>query len=223
MADARKTFPMSVFTAYIKGENLEAQKRNVAEMLGFMTKKDVDDEFFPFAAALSKAFAYEQHPELAKMKAGDVAGLGDSVSVVELPADVQAQVDAIFEKLACYRTTIATQKSKIDELESSLADASAKLKVADAAAKEYKAKADQLEASAKSEGDKVIVAAEKTVTELGTKMTELSAEIEKAKAGIIAILKAAPAAGGAGAAEAVVEEEAVDEFDLGNAFTKSDW
>ena len=232
MAEARKTFPISVFNAYLKGENKDALKSNVAELLGFMTKKDVDDEFAPFACALSKAFIYEQHPELARMKAGEVLNIGDSVSVMELPAGLQGEVDAIFAKLADYRATIASQKAKIAELESSLADVSAKLKASDASYKEYKAKADKLEAGAKDEGEKVIVAAEQSVTSLNEKLADLASQVDKAKSSIIAILKAAPSAGGAGGAggEAAAgsdepgRDEPSEDFGFGSdMFTKDGW
>ena len=200
MAEARKTFPMSVFNAFVKGENAEAQKQNVVEMLGFMTKKDVDVEFEPFAAALSKAFIYEQHPELAKMKAGEMAGLGDSVSLAELPADVQTQVDAIFAKLAEYRETVAAQATKIEELETKLTASEAACKASDSSLAEYKAKADKLEASAKDEGEKVIVAAEASVTALNDKVAELTKEVESMQSSIVAILRAAPVGGEGGAA-----------------------
>lgn len=200
MAEARKTFPMSVFTACIKGENKDAQKRNVAEMLGFMTKKDIDAEFEPFAVAISKAYIYEQHPELVKMSAGEVAGLGDQVSVQELPAKAQTEVDAVFAKLVEYRKTVAEQGAKIAELEKSLAEATAKLGVTEKSLAEYKAKADKLEAGAKSEGEKVIVASEEKVTGLNKVVTDLAGEIDKVKSSIISILKAAPSAGGAAAA-----------------------
>lgn len=200
MAEARKTFPMSVFNAFVKGENAEAQKQNVVEMLGFMTKKDIDGEFEPFAAALSRAFIYEQHPELARMKAGEMVNLGDSVSLIELPADVQGQVDAIFAKLAEYRQTVADQAAKIDELEKNLAAATAAAKASDASLAEYKAKADKLEASAKDEGEKVIVASEAKVTELNNKVAELAKEVESMQSSVIAILRAAPVGGEGGAA-----------------------
>ena len=200
MAEARKTFPMSVFAACIKGENKDAQKRNVAEMLGFMTKKDIDAEFEPFAVAISKAYIYEQHPELVKMKAGDVAGLGDQVSVQELPAQAQAEVDTVFAKLTEYRKTVSEQGAKIAELEKALAEATAKLGVTEKSLAEYKAKADKLEAGAKSEGEKVIVASEEKVTGLNQAVLDLAGEIDKVKSSIISILKAAPSAGGAAAA-----------------------
>jgi len=200
MAEARKTFPMSVFAACLKGENRDAQRRNVAEMLGFMTKKEIDAEFEPFAAAISKAWIYEQHPELVKMAAGDVAGLGDQVSVQELPPAALVEVDAVFAKLIEYRKTIAEQGAKVAELDKALAEANAKLEISEKSLAEYKAKADKLEASAKSEGEKVFVAAEAKVVELNTAVTDLAGEIDKVKSSIISILKAAPAAGGAAAA-----------------------
>ncbi len=122
MSEARKTFPMSTFVSYIKGGE---SNNSVQELLGYMTQKDIDAEFEPFAAALAKAWIYEQHPELAKMKTGQVTVLGDNVSVGALPGDVMIQVDAIFGKLAEYRTTITEQAAKVQDLETKLAAAEA--------------------------------------------------------------------------------------------------
>lgn len=229
MAEARKTFPMSVFAACIKGENKDAQKRNVAEMLGFMTKKDIDAEFEPFAVAISKAYIYEQHPELVKMSAGEVAGLGDQVSVQELPPQVQVEVDAVFAKLTEYRKSVAEQGAKIAELEKALAEATSKLAVTEKSLAEYKAKADKLEASAKSEGEKVIVASEEKVTELNKVVTDLAGEIDKVKSSIISILKAAPSAGGeagapAGSGAPETGGEPAADFGFGSdPFSDSKW
>lgn len=147
MSEARKTFPMSTFVSYVKGGE---SNNSVQELLAYMTQKDIDAEFEPFAAALAKAWIYEQHPELAKMKTGQVAGLGENVSVGALPGDVMVQVDAIFEKLADYRSTGAEQAAKIKELEVKLAAAEGKLGETEKALAEYKGKCEAFEASVPS-------------------------------------------------------------------------
>ncbi|EPR44423.1 hypothetical protein dsx2_1784 [Desulfovibrio sp. X2] len=202
MAEARKTFPMSTFAAYLKGAGKEGQKQNITELLSFMTGSAIDAEGEPFAAALAKAWIYEQHPELAKMAAGQVGGLGDNVSVVELPEGVKSDVAAIFAKLGEYRKTIADQKTRVAELEKKLAETEGKLAETSKAMADYKGKYEALEASGKGEGEKVIVAAEEKVTGLNTQLGDLAGEIEKVKSSIIAILKAAPAGGAAGGAAA---------------------
>ena len=72
MSEARKIFPMDTFVAYLKGDGTAS----VAEMLGYLTQKDLDDDSTPFAAALAKAWIYEQHPELTKMSKGQMVELG---------------------------------------------------------------------------------------------------------------------------------------------------
>jgi chromosome segregation ATPase len=228
MSEARKTFPMSTFVAYLKGENFEAQKQNINDMLAFMTGKDIDEEAELFAEALGKAYIYEQHPELAKMAAGEVAAQGDNVSVTELPPDVKTQVDAIFSKLAQYRQTIMEQESKIKDLETQLSETSGKLAETEKAMADYKGKYEALEASGKAEGEKVIVAAEEKVTELNTKVSDLAGEIDKVKSSIVAILQAAPTGEGGAAAPSSegpqVGGEPEADFGFGSdMFNESEW
>ncbi|CCO22826.1 hypothetical protein [Maridesulfovibrio hydrothermalis] len=198
MSEARKTFPMSTFVSYVKGGE---SNNSVQELLAYMTQKDIDAEFEPFAAALAKAWIYEQHPELAKMKTGQVAGLGENVSVGALPGDVMVQVDAIFEKLADYRSTGAEQAAKIKELEVKLAAAEGKLGETEKALAEYKGKCEAFEASGKDEGDKVIVTSQKKVEEYIGKVDELLNMIEDVKKhGVVTV--AAGAVAGEAAADA---------------------
>ncbi|WP_029893569.1 hypothetical protein [Desulfohalovibrio reitneri] len=228
MAEARKTFPMSTFAAYIKGEGKEAQKQNIVELVSFMTGKDIDDEFYPFASALGKAWVYEQHPELAKMTAGQVQGLGDNVSMQELPDQEKTKADEIFSTLKEYRQRIDEQNEKIQQLESELAETKGKLGETEKAMADYKGKYEALEASGKGEGEKVFIAAEEKVTDLNNQITELAGEVDKAKNSIIAILKAAPTgeggapAAGTGAPEAGGEPEADFGFG-GDPFGDSEW
>jgi chaperonin cofactor prefoldin len=229
--EARKTFPMSTFVAYIKGEGADAQKENINDLLEFMTQQDIDAEAQPFAAALAKAWIYEQHPELASMSTGDVAAQGDNVSVTELPPDVKVQVDNIFAKLAEYRSTIQNQETKVADLEKQLAEANAKLGETEKELADYKGKYEALEASGKGEGEKVVIAAEEKVTELNSKLGDLAGEIDKVKSSIIAILQAAPTgeggapaapAGGTGAPDTGGEPEA--DFGFGSdPFSDEGW
>ncbi|SDK39166.1 hypothetical protein SAMN05660337_0303 [Maridesulfovibrio ferrireducens] len=198
MSEARKTFPMSTFVAYVKGGE---SNNSVQELLSYMTQKDIDAEFEPFAAALAKAWIYEQHPELAKMKTGQVAGLGENVSVGALPGDVMVQVDSIFTKLADYRSTVVAQADTIKDLEVKLAAAEGKLSVSDKALAEFKGKCEAFEASGKGEGDKVIVTSQAKVEEYIGKVDELLALIEDVKKnGVVTVAAGAPADGAAPAA-----------------------
>ena len=81
MSEARKIFPMDTFVAYLKGDG----SASVTEMLGYLTKKNLDAESVPFAAALAKAWIYEQHPELVRMSSGEMGATAQNVSVAVLP------------------------------------------------------------------------------------------------------------------------------------------
>jgi len=109
MSEARKIFPMDTFVAYLKGDG----SANVAEMLGYLTQKDLDADSVPFAAALAKAWIYEQHPELTKMSKGQVVELGQSVSVAPMPVKAKTEVDEVFAKLADYKGQINAKQIPI--------------------------------------------------------------------------------------------------------------
>lgn len=222
MSEARKTFPMSTFVAYLKGGEIN---QGVKDLLAFMTQKDVNEEFEPFAAALAKAWIYEQHPELAKMKTGQVSGLGENVSVGALPGDVMVQVESIFGKLAEYHQTIADQDAAIKDLEAKLAGSESKLAETEKAMAEYKGKCEAYEASAKGEGDKVIVNSQEQVEEYIGKVDELLKMIEDVKKhGVVTVASGAAPAGDApaGAPDAGGEPEA--DFGFGSdPFGADDW
>ncbi len=113
MAEARKVFPMNTFVSYLKGVDKEANKKGVVELVGYMTQSEIDEELAPFAAALAKAWIYEQHPELVKMTSGDLGAQGQNVSVAILPPDVTGEVGALFAKLAADKKTICDQAAKL--------------------------------------------------------------------------------------------------------------
>ena len=92
MSEARKIFPMDTFVACLKGD----ENASVAEMLGYLTQKTLDTDSTPFAAALAKAWIYEQHPELTRMSKGQVVELGQSVSVAPMPVKAKTEVDEVF-------------------------------------------------------------------------------------------------------------------------------
>lgn len=229
MADeARKTFPMSTFVSYIKGVGKDAQQQNILDFLSFVTNKDIDAEFEPFAASLVKSWIYEQHPELAKMKSTDVTGMGDNVSIAQLPGDVMVEADAIFAKLADYRKTVTEQTAKADDLEKKLAAAEAKLTETEKSLAEYKSKCEALEASGKDEGDKVIVASKELVDDYVGQVAELVKKIDDIKNGVATMAVAAPAAGAAadGAAAGAPETGGEPEADFGfgsDPFGDSSW
>lgn len=219
MAEARKSFPTSVFAAYLKGENAEAQKSNINELLAYMTQKDaIDEEFRPFAMAISKAYVYEQHPELAKMGSADVADLGSSVSVTPLPGTAKTEADAVFAKLADYSKTIADQDAKIKDLESKLAAAESKLAETNKSMNDFKGKYEALEASSSGAGEEMIVAPKAKVEEYIGKVDELLKMIEDVKKhGVVTVASgAAPAGGDAPAGPSDSPGEVSDTFGFGS-------
>ena len=122
MAEARKVFPMNTFVSYLKGIDKEGNKKGVAEMVGFMSGMEIDAELAPFAAALAKAWIYEQHPELVRMSSGELGATAQNVSVAVLPPDVVAEVNAIFAKLTESKKTIDAQAAKLATVEKELAE-----------------------------------------------------------------------------------------------------
>ena len=151
MAEARKVFPMNAFVSYLKGTDKEGNKKSVAEMVGFMTGMEIDAELAPFAAALAKAWVYEQHPELVRMSSGELGATAQNVSVAVLPPDVVAEVNAIFAKLTDSKKTIDEQAAKLAKVEAELAEKTAILKDVEVRANAAEDKAKRLEESAKED------------------------------------------------------------------------
>ena len=65
-------FAMDTFVAYLKGEGKEAQQQKINSLLFHMTQQQIDEETEPFAAVLTKAWLYEQHPELTEMSKSQI-------------------------------------------------------------------------------------------------------------------------------------------------------
>jgi len=227
MAEARKVFPMNTFVSYLKGVDKEGNKKSVVELVGYMTQAEIDEELAPFAAALAKAWIYEQHPELVKMTSGDLAAQGQNVSVAILPPDVTAEVNALFAKLSADKKTICEQAAKLEKVEKELAEKTAILKDTDTRMKAAETKVKSLEASLQSQGEKLIVASEAKVTEYIGKVDELLKMIEDVKKhGVVTVSGggggAAPAAGGTGTPD--VGGEPSSDFGFGSdAFATDKW
>lgn len=203
MAEARKVFPMQTFVSYLRGK-AGNYSPEVIELLSFVTKKQVDKEFAPFASALSKAWIYEQHPELARLSKEEVTELGESVSILSLPADVQEEVDALFNKLTEYKQTIEEQKNKIAEYEGLIEEYKKKIAGLEAKVADY-------EAQMKNEGEKKIIASASKVDEYIKKVDDLLAKIEEVKKhGVVTV-------SGDGAAQAAPEGEVKEEKKTGEA------
>ena len=228
MAEARKVFPMNTFVSYLKGIDKEGNKKGVAEMVGFMSGMEIDAELAPFAAALAKAWIYEQHPELVRMSSGEMGATAQNVSVAVLPPDVVAEVNAIFAKLTDSKKTIDAQAAKLATVEKELAEKTAILKDVEVRMKAAEDKANRLEASAQGAGEKVIVASEAKVVEYIGKVDELLKLIEDVKKhGVVTVSGGGAAAAGeaaGGSGEPDVGGTPSSDFGFGSdAFATNKW
>ncbi len=228
MAEARKVFPMNAFVSYLKGVDREGNKKAVTEMVGYMAGMEIDAELAPFAAALAKAWIYEQHPELVRMSTGELGATAQNVSVSVLPPDVVAEINALFSKLTETKKANEAMAAKLEKVEKELAEKTAILKDAEVRCKAAEDKAKKLEASSKDEGEKVIVASQAKVTEYIGKVDELLKMIEDVKKhGVVTVAGggAAPAAGAAaGTGEPQVGGEPSSDFGFGSdAFATDKW
>ena len=139
-----KVFPMNTFMAYLKGVDKEGQKKGVVELVSYMADTVVDEELAPFAAAIAKAWIYEQHPEVIAMSAAQLGTTAKNVSVPKLPAETVGEIGSLFAKLGEYKTTVNAQAEELAKVKAelaaktaTLADAEAKLKAAEAAVKRF--------------------------------------------------------------------------------------
>ncbi len=216
MAEARKVFPMNTFVSYIKGENKEAQKKEIVELVGYMADTEISEELAPFAAALAKAWIYEQHPELIKMSGAELGGQGQNVSVAVLPPDVVAEVKGIFDKLTESKAVIAEQADKLAKTEAELAEKTALLTDVETRMKTAEAKVASLEASMKDAGEELLVAPKAKVEEYIGKVDELLKQIEDVKKhGVVTVAAGAPGEGGAAPAAGAPEAGGEPEADFG--------
>ncbi len=223
MAEA-KVFPMHTFVSALKGG--ETADSGVLDMLSFLTQANVDAELAPLAAGLSKAWIYEQEPQLTKATAGDVSALGEKVAVKPLPEAAQAQAQGIIAKVADLRAqnaTLAEQVAKLtaekEALKGELAGVKGKLK-------------DFEEQAAK--GDVKLSVTASKMDEHIKKLEQLMEEVAKVKAqGVVVagVAGGAAAAGDAGAAAGgdasgapAVGGEPEADFGLGsNPFADANW
>ena len=212
MSEARKIFPINTFVACLKGEGKEANKESLLDMLNYMVQNTVDAEFEPFAVALSKAWIYEQHPELTNLSASGLAALGENVSVTPLPALAAAEASGIMEQLAEYKTTINAKDARIEELQG---DIEAK----DARIADLQKQVKAFEDEKKGKAEELFITSEKRITEYTQKLEELLKEVDEVKKNgvVVAGVAAAP---GAAPAEKKVDE---DSFDFGGSDFDEDW
>jgi uncharacterized protein (UPF0335 family) len=186
MAEA-KIFPMNTFVSCLKGDS--AADAGTIELLSFLTQNEVDAEFAPIAAALSKAWIYEQEPQLAKAAAGDVSALGEKVAIKPLPAAALAQAQAIMTQMGELRAANAALSAQVEKL---TVDAAAK----GDEVKALKAKLKPLEDQA-AQGDVKLQVSNTKMDEHIKKLEQLMEEVAKVKAQGVVV---AGVAGGAAAA-----------------------
>jgi predicted ribosome quality control (RQC) complex YloA/Tae2 family protein len=207
MAESRKVFPMETFAAYLKGSAVQGYNKSVNDLLCFMTQQDVDKESQLFAAALSKAYIYEQHPELTKVASHELTRLGDSVSVSPLPDDVMEVAGAVFAKLEEYRQTIATQAAALAEMEVKAAETKKTITQLEGKVKDYE--------KMNKAGEEKIVASKSKVEDYMKKVDELLAKIEEVKKHGVVTVAGGGAAAPAGDAGADTGATAEPEGDFG--------
>lgn len=224
MAEA-KVFPMNTFVSCLKGTS--AADAATIELLSFLTQGEVDAEFAPIAAALSKAWIYEQEPQLAKAAAGDVAALGEKVAIKPLPDAALAQAQAILAQMGDLRAQNAALSAQVEKL---TADAAAK----GDEVKALKAKLKPLEEQA-AQGDVKLQVSNSKMDEHIKKLEQLMEEVAKVKAqGVVVAGVAGGAAAGAADAGAAaggdasgapaVGGEPEADFGLGsNPFADANW
>lgn len=224
MAEA-KVFPMNTFVACLKGAS--AADAATIELLSFLTQGEVDAEFAPIAAALSKAWIYEQEPKLTKATAGDVAGLGEKIAIKPLPDAALAQAQAILNQMAELRAANATLSAQVEKLTKDAADKGDEVKA-------LKAKLKPLEEQAAA-GDVKLQVSNSKMDEHIKKLEQLMEEVAKVKAQGVVVAGvaggAAAAAGDAGAAAGgdasgapSVGGEPEADFGLGsNPFADANW
>ncbi|MBN2139560.1 MAG: hypothetical protein PHV85_06095 [Desulfovibrionaceae bacterium] len=216
MAEA-KVFPMSTFVSCLKGA--QAPDQELIEMLAYVTQNEVDSEFAPVAAALSKAWIYEQEPGLTKYAEGDITALGQKVSIAPLPAadlgKAQAALGILAELKAANKALeaeVAGLTAANKTLEGELAAAKAKVKVVE----------DQSKA-----GEQKLEISSKKIDEHIKKLEQLMAEVEKVKQQGVVV--AGAAGGGAPAAEGAAgpSAEVGDDFGFSGGgsdpFSDSSW
>ncbi|MBU1041724.1 MAG: hypothetical protein KKF77_11555 [Proteobacteria bacterium] len=222
MAEA-KVFPMHTFVTCLKGG--DAADSGLLEMLSFLTQSQVDAEFAPIAAALSKAWIYEQEPQLTTATAGDVAGLGEKVAVKALPEAAQAQAQGILAKMADLRAQNAALVEQVAKLTAEKAAIAADYAGAKGKLKDFEEQA--------AKGDvKLSVTASKMDDHI-KKLEQLMEEVAKVKAqGVVvagvagggAAAEGGAAAGGDASGAPSVGGEPEADFGLGsNPFADATW
>lgn len=228
MAEA-KVFPMNTFVSCLRGGG-ELADQNLMDMLSFVTQANVDADFAPVACSLAKAWIYEQEPQLTKAAAGDIEALGQKISIMPLPEEVQTQAAGVLAKMdelkaanAALTADKAALAAEVEALKADLAGVKAKLKTYD----------DQA-----AQGDVKLSVSSKKMDEHIKKLEALMAEVDKVKkqgvvvAGVAGAAAGAPA-GDAGAAAAAGGEasgapatggEPEADFGFGsNPFADSNW
>ncbi len=222
MAEA-KVFPMTTFVSCLRGG--DASDAGVVELLSFLTQAQVDADVIPFASSLSKAYIYEQNPELTKFSKGEIASLGQKVSIQAMGDDDLAQAQEVMTKMVEYKKTVAAQEAKITELEAETKKLSDDLAAAKAKLKTFEAQAAQ--------GDQKLEVSSTKMDGYMKKLDELLAQIDKVKkegvvvAGVAGAAPGAAAAGDAGSGGAPAEEAAGTDFGFSGGasdpFADSGW
>lgn len=181
MSQARKVFSMRTFVSLLRGVDRQAQAQEVADLVGFMAGVPLDAALAPFAAALAKAWIYEQHPELATMSAAALAASAQNVSVTALPPEAAAEAADIFTRLTAAQKTAAEQAARIETLEGELAARTAQFRDVEARLTSAEQTIGRLEAASREQGDALVVASAAKVRDFIGQVDTLLGKIEAIK------------------------------------------
>ncbi len=214
-----KVFPMGTFVSCLKGAEPD---QNVIDMLAFITQQDLNADNAPIAQALSKAWIYEQEPELAKYAEGDISKLGSKVQIAPLSEANLAQAQKVLDLVEELKKANAELKAENAKLAAEKAEVEAKVSGLEAKVK--------VAADASKAGEQKLEIAGTKIDAHIKKLEELMAEVEKVKSQGVVVAgaagggAAAPAADGGSSDAPATGGEPEGDFGFGsNPFADSEW
>ncbi len=219
MAEA-KVYPMNAFVSVLRGDVADQAQ---LDMLAYITGTEtMEADVAPVAQALSKAWIYEQEPDLTKYAEGDIVKLGNQVKISALPEAEAVKAKAVMDILGALKAENAALKAEVETLTADKADLAAKIAPLEAQAKVVETQ--------NAAGEAKVTMASSKLDEMSKKLTDLMAEVDKVKsqgvvvAGVAGDGAAAPAADGALSDGPVVGGEPEADFGLGgDAFGGDTW
>lgn len=155
--EARRVFKMETILGVIAGKS----GADVADLLGYLSQRDLSPEELGAVAPIAKGWLYSLEPRFMKCEYSETvafeewaqkqaAELGDNVSLEPIPAAEMAGISVVLDKMADSKAVIAAQAGEIADLKAKVAalapfegkTATLEKQVADLTGKLDKAKAD---------------------------------------------------------------------------------